>query len=136
MRLPRSFSAAVRVCQASVAHLTRMGNAATPLNTVSSSGSSGPSSPFTLARNPSKSARASSRLLPSTASLIVEPAAVLMAQPRLLNPSSTMRPSSTTSWSSMRSPQSGLNPSATCVARAPGSAWFRGCLECSSTKLW
>ena len=59
-------------CQESVAHLTRIGNAATPRNTSSFEGSFSPVAPVTTSRNLSKSARASATVLPLIAWVIIE----------------------------------------------------------------
>src|SRR5690606_8471979 len=107
---PDPSSAAVSVCHASVAHFTRIGNSATPAKaaSVSRTSSSGSVSPFTIDRNAPKRSRASRTVLPLSASVIVEALAVEIAQPAPWKPMSAITSPSTTTFTLILSPQSGL----------------------------
>src|SRR6516164_1868484 len=77
-------SAAFKVCQQRLAHLTRAGNSRTPESAASlpSEASGAPSGCVRRACTLSKSCRAPARSLPLTASVMREAEAVEMAQPR------------------------------------------------------
>src|SRR5262249_31106970 len=81
----RAFSRAARsVCQASVAHFTRMGNSRTPENTTSFPSRSGSgSAPSSVSRrwNARNSRSTSARLFPFRLSVIIDAEALEMAQP-------------------------------------------------------
>ena len=87
------------MCQASVAHFTRIGYALTPAKTASfprASGSGRAFSPVTTWWNAWKRSWASSTVLPMSTSVRVEAEAVEMAQPEPWKPMSSMRPPSPT----------------------------------------
>src|SRR5262249_28628401 len=109
----RSSSAARSVCQASVAHLTRIGNSETPENAASLPRPSASTSfPVTRSWKRSKRARTSSSVFPLTASVSIDADAVEIAQPAPVNDASFATPSSTRTHTVTRSPQSGLWPTA------------------------
>src|SRR5690606_25271615 len=81
--LVRAFSAACRVCQGRIAHLTRVGKSRMPEKTVSRPrwfGCSGSSLPVAMSRNSWISVSASGRVLPLTAAVIIDADALQIAQ--------------------------------------------------------
>src|SRR5450631_629730 len=104
--------AAISVCQAREAHLTRTGNSHTPEKTSSLSRPSELPVPVTIAWNLAKSASMSAFDLPLTASLMSDADAVEIAQPApFQRMSSTLSPVFLT-LTEILSPQRGLSPEA------------------------
>src|SRR5215468_7776675 len=126
----RLSSAAISVCQESVAHFTRIGYSRTPDSTVSlsSSPAAAPWQALLPVISPwkrSNSARASSSVLPLMISVISEAEAMEMAQPRPWKPTSATLPSSMVRNTATLSPHRGLSPLASWLA-CSGRRKFRG----------
>src|SRR5215831_10842611 len=136
---PWPWSAARRVCQGSVAHLIRIGNSRTPSKTASRPGraeaSAAGRSSVSIALNCSMAAAASPTVFPLSAAVIIEAEALEMAQPDPWKPMSRSVSPSTSSSTEMRSPQSGLWPSAAAVG-APSRRKFRGLRLWSRMTSW
>src|SRR5262249_42298546 len=111
-------NAARSVCHTRVAHFTRVGNPRNPENTASLPKPAGSPSPVPIAasRNLEKSCSISAFDLPLMLSVISDADAFEIAQPSPSKPTSRTTSLSRSRYTLTLSPQSGLKPSAWCVA--------------------